>query len=62
MPAPAQDFVGKVMDWVFGTEVSGYAHAFGWAGALVLAISPLVMVLVRAKKGDLPAEGAVGMH
>ena len=62
MPAPAQDFVGKIMDWVFGTEVSGYAHAFGWAGALILVISPLVIVLVRAKKGDLPTEGAVGMH
>jgi len=62
MPAPAQDFVGKVMDWVFGTEVSGYAHAFGWAGALIRVISPLVMVLVRARKGDLPTEGAVGMH
>ncbi|MFE3290770.1 MFS transporter [Rhodococcus sp. NPDC059234] len=62
LPAPVQEFVAAMKDYFFSAEVSGYSHAFAWAAALIVVICPLVIVLVRAKKGDLPAEGAVGMH
>ncbi|TQF69420.1 MFS transporter [Rhodococcus spelaei] len=62
LPAPVQDFVESMKHYLFSAEVSGYAHAFAWAAALIAVICPLVIVLVRAKKGDLPSEGAVGMH
>ncbi|XGU19546.1 hypothetical protein ACETU7_32555 [Rhodococcus sp. 3Y1] len=56
-----QDFVASMTDYFFGAEVSGYSAAFGWAAVLLAIIAPVVLVLVRAKKGDLPAEGAVHM-
>ncbi|MFD4181931.1 MFS transporter [Rhodococcus sp. NPDC058514] len=62
LPAPVQEFIGAVKEHAFGAEVAGYAHVFGWAAALIVVIAPLVVVLVRAKKGDLPDEAPVGMH
>lgn len=61
LPQPVQDFVASMTDYFFGAEVSGYSAAFGWAAILLAIIAPVVLVLVRAKKGDLPAEGAVHM-
>lgn len=46
----------------FSVEISGYAHVFGWAAVLLVIICPIVLALVKAKKDDLPAEGAVGVH
>ncbi|MGW6379033.1 MFS transporter [Rhodococcus sp. NPDC055112] len=62
LPAPVQEFIGSFKEYAFTAEVSGYAHVFGWAAALIAVITPLVVVLVRAKKGDLPDEAPVGMH
>ncbi|MFE3543761.1 MFS transporter [Nocardia sp. NPDC059177] len=46
----------------FATEVSGYIDVFTWAAVLLALISPIVVLLVRADKDSLPAEGAVGLH
>lgn len=48
-------------EFFFGAEVAGFAAAFGWAAILLAVISPVVLVLVRAKKGNLSAETAVHM-
>ncbi|WP_024796944.1 MFS transporter [Tomitella biformata] len=58
-PQPVQDFAASLTEFFFGAEVAGYAAAFGWAAILLAVISPVVFVLVRAKKGDLSAENAV---
>ena len=59
LPQPVQDFLAAMTDYVFGAEVAGYTAAFVWAGILVAAVAPVCAILVKAKKNDLPAEGAV---
>jgi hypothetical protein len=44
-----------------GAEVSGYTSAFAWAAGLLVLITPVVLILARVKKDDLPAQGAVHM-
>lgn len=61
LPAPVQDFLASMTDYVFGAEVSGYSAAFLWSAILVAAIAPIAAVLIRAKKDDLPSEAAVHM-
>ncbi|MFD1815141.1 MFS transporter [Rhodococcus gannanensis] len=46
----------------FAVEVAGYTDVFLWAAALLAVVCPIVLALVRARKADMPAEGAVGMH
>jgi predicted MFS family arabinose efflux permease len=36
--------------------VSGYTHAFAWAAVLILLITPITLVLVRATKADMGGE------
>lgn len=62
LPQPVRDFVDSLTDYFFGAEVSGYSAVFGWAAILLAVTTPVVLALVRAKKGDLPAEAPVGMH
>lgn len=42
-------------------EVSGYTSAFAWAAGLLVLVTPVVLILARVKKHDLPAQGAVHM-
>ncbi|MBY6366531.1 MFS transporter [Rhodococcoides corynebacterioides] len=55
LPEPIRNFVTSTIDYMFSAEVSGYAHAFAAAAIMVVLISPIVLVLVRARKTDLPA-------
>ncbi|RYV49461.1 MFS transporter [Pengzhenrongella frigida] len=38
--------------------VAGYTHAFAWAAAIVLVVTPIALVLVRATKADVGGEVA----
>ena len=42
-------------------EVSGYTSAFAWAAGLLVLVTPVVLILTRVKKHDLPVQGAVHM-
>ena len=53
MPEPIRDFVADTIDHAFSAEVSGYAWAFGTAAIMVALVSPVVVLLVRAKKDDV---------
>lgn len=53
LPAPVQEFLARAQDYAFSTEVAGYTHAFAWAGAIMIVITPLVLLLVRATKHDV---------
>ena len=55
LPEPIRNFVTSTIDYMFSAEVSGYTHAFAAAAIMVVLISPIVLVLVRARKTDLPA-------
>ncbi|MDG3009444.1 MFS transporter [Rhodococcus sp. D2-41] len=59
LPESFRDFLDQLKDYFFSTEVSGYVHTFAWAAVLVALICPVVLVLVRAKRSDVPAEGPV---
>jgi EmrB/QacA subfamily drug resistance transporter len=42
-------------------EVAGYTSAFAWAAGLLVLASPVMLILARVRKDELPAEGAVHM-
>jgi hypothetical protein len=53
LPEPIREFVTATIDHAFSAEVSGYAWAFGTAAIMVALVSPVVVLLVRAKKDDV---------
>ncbi|KQU07086.1 Puromycin resistance protein pur8 [Rhodococcus sp. Leaf7] len=61
MPESMRDFVLASVDRIFQAEVNAYHTVFAIAAVFIALISPVVVLVVRAKKDDLPA-GDVVVH
>ncbi|MFD4292206.1 MFS transporter [Rhodococcus sp. NPDC058532] len=60
--SPASTDPGALREVALGAEVAGYSQVFVWAAVLLLVIAPIVAILVRATKSDLPDTAPVGVH